>query len=85
MEHKQLSEAKEVVVHGEKDNLEFNNLPYILKADHVAQILGIHQSTAYEIMNRSDFPLIQLDTSSKRVKRDSFFEWLESKERKKTV
>jgi predicted DNA-binding transcriptional regulator AlpA len=54
--------------------------PLILKATHVAEILGIAKSTAYEMMRREDFPVIVIDGIS-RVPRDKFFEWLDSKTR----
>lgn len=50
--------------------------PIMLKAEHVAEILGITQRHAYEIMERKDFPLIRIGRL-KRVNRDAFFKWLE--------
>lgn len=58
------------------------NYPLILKADHVAEILGISKRRAYELMDLTEFPLIKIG-SSKRVQRDKFFKWIETKERVK--
>ncbi|WP_127532774.1 helix-turn-helix domain-containing protein [Paenibacillus kobensis] len=52
--------------------------PLLLKAAHVAEILGVAKSTAYEMMRKTDFPVIVIDSIS-RVPRDKFFEWLDSK------
>ncbi|SDX46200.1 hypothetical protein SAMN05444487_11859 [Marininema mesophilum] len=50
--------------------------PLILKAGHVAEILGISKRRAYEVMNYSHFPLVRVGRS-KRVGRDAFFRWVE--------
>jgi excisionase family DNA binding protein len=50
--------------------------PIILKADEVAEILGVTKRHAYEIMEQKGFPLIRLGRL-KRVNRDAFFKWLE--------
>jgi hypothetical protein len=52
--------------------------PAILEADHIAEILNISKHVAYKIMEKEDFPLIRVN-KFKRVKRDSFFQWLETK------
>jgi excisionase family DNA binding protein len=53
--------------------------PLILKAEHVAEILGISKRKAYEVMDYTDFPLVRLGRS-KRVGRDAFFKWIETQE-----
>ena len=50
--------------------------PIILKVEHVAEILGITQRHAYEVMEQKGFPLIRIGRL-KRVNRDAFFKWLE--------
>ncbi|SMO54433.1 helix-turn-helix domain-containing protein [Melghirimyces algeriensis] len=50
--------------------------PLILKAEHVAEILGISKRKAYEVMDYTDFPLVRVGRS-KRVGRDAFFKWIE--------
>lgn len=52
--------------------------PLILTADHVAEIMGISKRVAYELMEYKGFPLIRLGRL-KRVNRDSFFQWLNSR------
>lgn len=57
-----------------------DDLPIILNAKHIMQITGFAKSTVFGIMNRSDFPLLEIN-GRKVCYRDSFFEWLDSKER----
>ncbi|MCM3393726.1 helix-turn-helix domain-containing protein [Cytobacillus pseudoceanisediminis] len=49
----------------------------ILTASHIAEILSVSKPTAYELMNKDDFPLIRLGRS-KRVLKVEFFTWLTS-------
>lgn len=55
-------------------------LPIILNAKHISQITVFAKSTVFEIMKRMDFPLLEI-SNRKVCYRDSFFEWLDSKER----
>lgn len=59
---------------------QIEDLPIVLKPKHVAEILGIANSTAYEYMRMSDFPAIEVNGTI-RVMRDRFFEWLSNMER----
>ena len=52
------------------------NLPLILQAEDIAQILGISKNGAYELMKQTGFPVIQVGRL-KRVNRDAFFRWME--------
>ncbi|WP_129692473.1 excisionase family DNA-binding protein [Gottfriedia acidiceleris] len=52
-----------------------NELPIILTAENVANILSCTKSHVYEMMERTDFPLIRIGRL-KRVNRDQFFNWL---------
>lgn len=54
--------------------------PVVLRAEHIAEILGIAKSTAYEKMRHADFPgrFVITGTSSARVSRERFFEYLEN-------
>jgi predicted DNA-binding transcriptional regulator AlpA len=55
-----------------------NNLsdyPIVLTAKDISEILKVSKPTAYEIMNRSDFPLLKFGRC-KRVLREEFFEWV---------
>jgi excisionase family DNA binding protein len=58
-----------------------NDYPEVLKVKQVAEILGVAEPTVYAYMRHSDFPALQLGGVA-RVRRDSLFRWLESKERK---
>lgn len=53
-------------------------LPIMLEAKHIQEILNIGRRRAYEIMDIEDFPLIRLGRR-KMVQRDRFFEWLDKK------
>ena len=58
------------VIHSQDD------LPLILGASDVANILGISRTKAYQLFHRLDFPTLKLD---KRllVRRELFFQWLD--------
>lgn len=51
-----------------------DDLPVILNAGHVAQILGISKGLAYQLFRRGDFPAVQLGRR-KLVARDAFVAW----------
>ena len=55
-----------------------HDLPLMLTAVEISQILGVSKRVAYEIMDGSDFPLIKI-RRSKRVNIEDFFNWLEKK------
>jgi hypothetical protein len=57
-------------------NLDKDGYPVVLKASHIAEIVGISKRLAYELMERKDFPLIRLGRM-KRANRDEFFKWFE--------
>lgn len=54
---------------------DIDSYPIVLTANEISQILKISKPTAYELMNRQDFPLIKIGRC-KRVLRDEFFLWL---------
>ncbi len=56
---------------------EKENYPIILTAKEISQILKVSKPTAYEIMEKRDFPLIRFGRC-KRVLRDEFFTWLKN-------
>lgn len=64
-----------------KNYYSVEQLPLVLQAKDIQNILGISKGKTYELMNSSDFPTIFL---SKRmvVPRDAFFEWLNQDKRK---
>jgi excisionase family DNA binding protein len=49
----------------------------ILTAQDIAKILKVSRSTAYEIMERNDFPTIRIGRN-KRVMSHEFMTWLEA-------
>lgn len=52
--------------------------PLILTADHIAEIMGVSRRIAYEMMEYKGFPLVRIGRL-KRVNRDSFFYWLDTR------
>lgn len=54
-------------------------LPIVLEAKDIMDILGMCKTKVYDLMEAEGFPLIRLGRN-KRVMRDKFFEWLESVE-----
>ncbi|USK83032.1 helix-turn-helix domain-containing protein [Peribacillus frigoritolerans] len=57
---------------------EISQLPELLTVEHLAAYLNVSERTADEYMGNRDFPLIRLKRS-KRVFRDDFLAWLQSK------
>ncbi|MET3291827.1 UNVERIFIED_CONTAM: putative DNA-binding transcriptional regulator AlpA [Brevibacillus sp. OAP136] len=49
--------------------------PLVLNANHLAEIIGVSKRVAYEIMDKTGFPLIRIGRC-KRVSREAFFKWL---------
>ena len=54
---------------------DFKELPLFLNAGMVADLLGVSQSTAYELMHEKDFPTLRVG-SRMVVPRDRFLEWM---------
>lgn len=61
-------------------NKEKVDFPLILTAMHISEIMHVSKRVAYEIMERSDFPLIRIGRC-KRVSKDAFFKWLANVQR----
>ncbi|MGE1101290.1 helix-turn-helix domain-containing protein [Peribacillus simplex] len=59
---------------------EISQLPELLTVEHLADYLNVSERTADEYMGSSDFPLIRLKRS-KRVFREDFLDWLQSKKK----
>ena len=57
---------------------DFKELPLFLNAGMVANLLGVSQSTAYELMREKDFPTLRVG-SRLVVPRDRFLEWMNGK------
>jgi excisionase family DNA binding protein len=60
---------------------EIKDYPPILTAHEICEILKVSKPTAYELMKRNDFPLIEIG-KCKRVTRDDFIKWLGQMSRK---
>lgn len=54
----------------------YDQLPLVLDAKKVADILGISLTAAYRLFDRDDFPTIRTGMRRKLVSRDTFFDWL---------
>lgn len=54
----------------------FDQLPFMLRAEHVAEILGVSRANAYVIMHSKGFPRMQI---GKRimVQKEKFLAWIE--------
>lgn len=52
------------------------DLPLIMSVKDVVRFLGISNTNAYALFNRSDFPAIRINRR-KLVSRDNFFKWLD--------
>lgn len=57
---------------------DYKELPLFLNARMVANLLGVSQSTAYELMHEKSFPILQVG-SRLVVPRDQFIEWMNGK------
>lgn len=56
----------------------YDDLPMFLNVATVAKLLGISQSSGYELMHEKDFPAIKIG-SRIIVPRDKLVAWLEEK------
>lgn len=54
----------------------FDELPVMLQASHVKQVLGLSTGKAYEVMNSEGFPAQRFGRRVMVLKAD-FIEWLE--------
>ncbi len=57
-------------------NLDDCNLPLVLDAKNLCEILGLSKSSVYLLMQRDNFPSIKVGKKGLRVPRDRFLEWL---------
>ena len=57
---------------------DYDELPVFLNARIVADLLGVSQSTTYELMHEKDFPTLQIG-SRLVVPRDKFIDWMNGK------
>ncbi|MGM9923364.1 MAG: helix-turn-helix domain-containing protein [Bacillus sp. (in: firmicutes)] len=56
--------------------MEIQQLPIIMKAEDVAEVLDISKHGAYALMKQKGFPCITVGRL-KRVNREAFFKWME--------
>lgn len=59
----------------------YDQLPLILDAKKVADVLGISLAAAYRMFDRYDFPTIRTGMRRKLVSREAFFDWLKQQQR----
>lgn len=52
----------------------YNDIPLMMTANDI-QNIGFSRTMAYQILNRSDVPVVVIG-ERKFVKKDSFFDWL---------
>lgn len=57
---------------------DYDELPVFLNARMVADLLGVSQSTAYELMHEKNFPTLHVG-SRLVVPRDKFIDWMNGK------
>ena len=57
-----------------------DELPLVLDAKDVADILGISLTAAYRLFDRKDFPAIRTGILMKLVSREAFFDWLKQQQ-----
>lgn len=55
----------------------FSSLPDVMTAEQLASVLQISKSGAYALLNRSDFPTLQIGGRKMVMKKD-LLEWLNS-------
>jgi excisionase family DNA binding protein len=59
----------EFIVKGGED------LPLVLKARHIQEVLQLSKLKTYEVLHREGFPLVKIGRAY-RIPRDAFFRWL---------
>ncbi|KGP73718.1 excisionase [Pontibacillus yanchengensis Y32] len=65
----------------QKESIDYNDLPTVLTAKEVGEILSISKPTAYKIMKMKGFPLLEIGRSKRTLKKE-FFNWLSCSDRK---
>ncbi len=53
----------------------FSDLPYILNAKDVQRVLGISQSSVYDLLHRKDFPTLHVNARL-LVRKEDLFAWI---------
>jgi predicted DNA-binding transcriptional regulator AlpA len=55
----------------------YDELPLFLNASLIANVLGIAESSAYELMHNKDFPVLKIG-SRMVVPKEKFISWVET-------
>ena len=63
------------------NHTKYDELPLVLNAKDVADILGISLTATYRLFDREDFPTIRTGMRRKLVSREAFFDWLKQQQR----
>jgi predicted DNA-binding transcriptional regulator AlpA len=59
----------------------YDELPLVLNAQAISDVLGISRTNAYGLFNMAGFPTIKIG-ARKMVARDKFIEWLSNASKK---
>ena len=71
-------DVKEAVKMKESIYKSYDELPLMLNAETIKNVLGISLTSAYELMHEKDFPSIKIG-SRIIVPKDKFREWIDKK------
>ena len=56
----------------------WNDLPLALTAEQVRKVLGVSKPVVYTLINRADFPCVQVSPNRKIIPKEQFIRWLEN-------
>ena len=68
---------------GEARYLSYEDIPYVLDASKVTQVLGLPRTAVIALMKMPGFPLIRFG-KAKIVKKDDLFAWLDRYENRES-
>jgi len=71
------------IINKQKGKFSMNNFE-VLTAQDISKVLKVSRATAYEIMERDDFPTIRIGRN-KRVMAHEFLKWIENQTNKRTA
>ena len=77
-EIKSQQKRKELFIMKKSNIKTFEELPYFINAQELADILGIAISSCYELMHEKDFPALKIG-SRLLVPKEKFRQWVDSK------
>jgi hypothetical protein len=65
----------------EEEELTLDNLPVMMRGEHLRRFLQLGRVQAYKLANEPDFPAIQAkDNGAIRIRKAAFVDWLEDHE-----